>query len=170
MTRKATAPAAEGRKRSHAVPRADVVRLRLVRMSAAEIAAELKAAPDTISSILQEPEVVAAIEAAEKSALEDATQGLRNLARLAMQRLAKLIDDPDPKIALDAAKTLLTKAGADAPTKSESRNEHTGKDGAPLMAPVPITMAQRKALLLEEARAIGETEADLRELLGEDKR
>jgi hypothetical protein len=136
-----TKPSANVRKRrSDAIAREDVIRLRLLRMSAAEIAAELGAKPDTVSGILQEPEVIAAITAAETTALDDAMQGLRTLARKAMQRLGVLIDDPDPKIALDAAKTLLTKAGADAPTKSESKSQHTGADGAPLV--VQMTTAE----------------------------
>lgn len=127
--------AATGRKRqrSDALSRADVIRLALLRMSAAEIAAELDAAPDTVSSILREPAVVEAIDTAERTALEDAQQGLRSLARKAMQRLAKLIDDPDPKIALDAATRVLTKAGADAPEKRETKNEHSGPDGGPVV-------------------------------------
>ena len=51
-------------------------------------------------------------------------------------------------------------------SKLESKNEHTGKDGAPLAAPVPVTMAERKARLIEEANALAETEADLAALLG----
>lgn len=165
MKRKATAEAAKGRKRSHAVPRADVVRLRLVRMSAAEIADELGFAADTISSILQEPEVVAAVEAAETSALADAMQGLRTLARKAMQRLGKLLDDPDPKIALDAVKLAVMAGGAHAPTKAETKNEHTGKDGAPLAltpAQARVELAARIAAMPEDQR-----EAALK-LLGED--
>lgn len=49
--------------------------------------------------------------------------------------------------------------------KVESKTEVTGKDGAPLVAPVPTTMAERRAKLLEDARAIAETEADLAALL-----
>lgn len=127
--------AVPGRKRlrSDAVSRADVVRLRLLRMTAAEIAKELKRAQDTISSILQEPDVIAAVADAERDALEDAQAGLRTLTRRAMQRLGELVDSDDDRIALDAAKTVLTKAGADAPTKSESKNEHAGPNGGPVV-------------------------------------
>jgi hypothetical protein len=147
------------RKRPQAISRHDVVRLRLVRMNATEIAVELKSKPDTISGILQEPEVIAAIDEAEKGALEDAQKGLRSLARKAMQRLAKLIDDPDPKIALDAVKAALTKAGADAPTKSEL----TGKDGAPVQ--FELTPSEAAAELEHRLAALSPEERELAERL-----
>ena len=160
--------AATGRKRrrSDALSREDVVRLALLRMSAAEIAAELDAAPDTVSSILREPAVVEAIDAAERTALEDAQKGLRTLTRKAMRRLAQLVDSKDERISLAASTAVLTKAGADAPAKSEAKNQLTGADGAPLMPSTPISMAERKARALAELAALEETERDLEELTG----
>lgn len=145
------------KRRSDAVSREDVVRLRLLRLSAHEIAAELGAKPDTVSGILQEPDVVAAVEEAERTALEDAQKGLRTLTRKAMRRLAELVESEDERISLAASTAILTKAGADAPTKSESKAEVTGK--------VEMTPADARAALEKRLEALSPEERELAERL-----
>lgn len=135
-----------GRKRpirNDSIPRHDVVRLRALRLTTRQIAAELGAAADTISDILHEPEVIAQLEELERDALDDAKQVLRTGTRRASRVLFELLDSPDERVRLDAAKTLLTKAGADAPTKAE-----VGGDGFDALA--TALLAAKRAVAPEE--------------------
>lgn len=93
--------------------------MRLMRMASGEIARELGVTLETISRVLAEPEVQAIIAEAEADALDDAKKALRTATRRAARRMIELVSSDDERIALDAAKTLLTKAGADAPAKGE---------------------------------------------------
>lgn len=164
--------AGKGRKRrSDAVSRADVVRLRLLRLTTSQIAAELGVGQDCITEALREPEVASAIEEAEADAIEDAKRALKTLTRKAARVMDKALDSADERIALDAAKSVMTKAGADAPTKQESKSEHTGAGGAPLVPPpVPVTMAERRAQVVAELAKLDETARDMAELMKGGKR
>lgn len=100
-----------------------MVSLRLLRMTPTQIAEALGARPDTISAILQEPDVAAELARAAENAIADAQEGLRQLARKAVEVYRRSLDSADERIALDAAKTLLTKAGADAPSKTDNKQQ-----------------------------------------------
>lgn len=146
--------AKSGQLRSDAVPRERVIAMRLLRIPATQIARELGIRHDSLSRILAEPDVMAEIAEAEAGALEDAKATLVTLTRKAARVIAASLDSSDERIALDAAKTLLTKAGADAPSKSESKNELSGKDGAAL-AGVAVVVTEDEMVRLA-ARKVGE--------------
>lgn len=123
--------------RNDALSRSEIVRLRLLRMTPTQIAEKLGAKRDTVSGILQEPDVIAAIAEAEDGALEDAKAIMRTMAREAAQVLHAALSSDDERIRVDAAKSLLTKSGADAPAKGETKAEVSGPGGAPLVTVGP---------------------------------
>lgn len=140
--------------RSDSLSRGEIVRLRLLRMTASEIADALGAKRDTVSGILQEPEVVAAIAEAEEGALEDAKAAMRTMTRKAAQVLHEALSSDDERIRVDAAKTLLTKAGADAPSKSEQKAavEVKTEERALTLEEIEMRIRAIKALKAEEGK------------------
>jgi uncharacterized protein (DUF305 family) len=114
---------------SDSISRMAVARWRLLKMSHTQIAETMGTTPQIVAAILLEPEVIEAMERAHASALKDTQEALRLGSLEVVQRLAKLVQSDDERIALEASKAWLTKAGADAPSKSESKNEHTGTSG-----------------------------------------
>lgn len=146
----ATTPAMRhpGATGGYTVSRMDVARLLLLRYTHQEIADELGHHRVTITDVANEPEVIAEVDRVRAEAFAEATEILKVSTRRAAQRIAKAMESLDERIALDAAKTLLTKAGADAP--SQSKAEVTGKDGGPLRveAMTPAQAKERAAELI----------------------
>lgn len=97
--------------------RDEVVRLALMMTPASAIAKRLGVTPQRVSEILAEPEVVLRLEAARRTAFEDARAELRTLTRRAVAVLGEEMEGRSSAQRVRAAIEVLSKAGADAPRR-----------------------------------------------------
>lgn len=97
-------------------------------MTYEQIAPSFDRSPGTIKRWAAHPDVVAALGEAHEQALAVANEDALDVARQAWRTLSALMDDEDvdPRVRLDAAKTVLSRKGEPEATKSESSVETRG--------------------------------------------
>jgi len=101
------------------------------------IAALFHRAPKTVRTWRGHPDVKRALRELAEHVEEATKEQAVDIAEKAWRRLGELIESEDERIALDAAKTTLSRKGHPETSKSESKNEHTvdvPKDRAELLA------------------------------------
>lgn len=101
-----------------------------------------------VGEMAKRAEIQDAVKAIHRETLEKAKEAIKAKTLDAARVMFEMLDSPDDRVRLDAAVKLLSKAGADAPSKHEGKSEVTGKDGSPLVPP-ELTIAQARARLAE---------------------